>query len=191
MTHWESYWKKKSIKKAIIELVRKHYFASMFASVVERYVTDGPVLEAGCGSCEILQKLSKRYSVTGLDSSRTAVKSARKNFEFPVVLGDIYNLPYEDNSFELIYNQGVMEHFSDKEMIAILKEFSRVAKKVLIFVPSNLSVFRIYNPFDVDDARFLSPKKMTEIFKSVFPIVEAEYIYKSCLISTMAYGEKK
>jgi ubiquinone/menaquinone biosynthesis C-methylase UbiE len=47
-------------------------------------------------------------------------------------------LPFGDNSFDGVYNLGVMEHFTNDEIRTILTEFHRVTKpggKILLFWP--------------------------------------------------------
>lgn len=189
MTNWNRYWERKNLKKRVIEFLRKKYFARVFANIVKKHITTGPVLEAGCGSGEILKTLAKKYKVIGVDNSEAVIRDFNRGNNYEVRLADIRNLPFKDKSFEVIYNQGVMEHFSDKQIEEILREFKRVADKVVILVPSNLSVFRIYNPFDVDDARFLSPEKYKGIAKKVFPKVSGGYIIRTFFITMVIYAE--
>jgi len=56
-------------------------------------------------------------------------------------LADIRNLPFEDNFFDGVYNLGVMEHYSEKEIEEILAEMKRVLKdegKMIIFGRRNM-----------------------------------------------------
>jgi predicted SAM-dependent methyltransferase len=50
----------------------------------------------------------------------------------------IFALPFENHTFDGIYNLGVMEHFQAEEITAILREFRRVLKpegRLLMFWP--------------------------------------------------------
>ena len=42
---------------------------------------------------------------------------------------DIFNLPYEDNTVDLIYASHVIEYFDTQEVKIVLKEWKRVLKK--------------------------------------------------------------
>ncbi len=44
------------------------------------------------------------------------------------VQGDMYRLPFADGSLDGIWNLGVMEHFTEPELDAVLEEFCRVLK---------------------------------------------------------------
>jgi ubiquinone/menaquinone biosynthesis C-methylase UbiE len=62
---------------------------------------------------------------------------ANKNYS-KLILGSIFNMPVPDNSYDGIYNLGVMEHFSEEEIKQILKEFNRILKpsrKIVLFWP--------------------------------------------------------
>ncbi|MBM3253800.1 MAG: class I SAM-dependent methyltransferase [Candidatus Omnitrophica bacterium] len=185
---WERYWRIFSLKRWLIEMIREVYFASIFSNCVKNFLKGGRVLEAGCGSAKILEKLGKGYIRVGCDISHNAVMSARKRCK-NLIICDIKKLPFRDDSFDLIFNQGVMEHFDDAETINILTEFKRVSKNVLIIVPANTSVFRIYNPFDdAPDATFFTPNHLRTILKKIFKIVKVNYISESFFISIAGYG---
>lgn len=80
---------------------------------------DEDVLDIGCGYGGVAAQLSKKArSVTALDITleRIALLEIRKQQEGlnniqTVCNGDILNLPFEDNSFDVIYLIGVMEYF--------------------------------------------------------------------------------
>jgi predicted SAM-dependent methyltransferase len=58
-----------------------------------------------------------------------------------------YPLPFNENSFDLIYSSHVLEHFHRKETINILKEWVRVLKPdgiMRLSVPSFENIIKIY-----------------------------------------------
>ncbi len=81
---------------------------------------DKVVLDAGCGNGRLLKLCSelKPKMVVGIDLS-DAVKVARlstkdsDNDNVHIVRGSLYNLPFKDNSFDLIYSIGVLHHTPD------------------------------------------------------------------------------
>lgn len=59
----------------------------------------------------------------------------------------IFDMPVERSTFDGIYNLGVMEHFTEKDILRILTEFRRVLKpngKVLLFWPPEFGVSVIF-----------------------------------------------
>lgn len=90
------------------------------------------ILDAGCGNGAVTNDISKSWSVVGCDISETALK----NVAAPAVVADLCNLPFADDSFDLVLASDVIEHLPDEIYEQALREISRVAAKyVLIAVP--------------------------------------------------------
>ena len=187
---WDRYWQSRSLKRRIIEAVKAVYFARMFEALVKRTQATGLVLEAGCGSGKILRHLRSEHRMTvGCDYSLAAARTARANCDF-VVVCDIHHLPFSDDRFSLVFNQGVMEHFEHPEFVSILGEFRRVSPRVLIIAPSATSPFRIWNPFGELDQVFFSKEDLRKLVSSQFPRVQASYLPQSFFLSVACYGER-
>jgi len=135
---WEKVWTK--------NLITSDYSLKYldFMMEIETNLPEGSkILEAGCGTGQTLSPLSERHETYGLDISRAALKLAQDNCKFPV-LASIFNLPFDDNTFDLVYNSGVIEHFKDPENIDAIKEMARVTKpsgRVIIIVPNTLCLW--------------------------------------------------
>ena len=90
---------------------------------IEQICQDFTVLEAGCGSGLISLELAMRRNLKRLvllDIRRGMLNKARNNFyKFKIdaefVLGDIQNLPFRDEPFDLVFNEGVIEHIDNME----------------------------------------------------------------------------
>lgn len=101
------------------------------------------ILEAGCGTGQTLALLSERHETYGLDISRAALALAQNSCKNPV-LGSIFNTPFQQNTFDLVYNSGVIEHFRDPQNVEAIKEMARITKpsgKVIIIVPNTLCLW--------------------------------------------------
>jgi len=135
---WEKVWTKK--------LITSDYSLKYldFMQGIEKSLAQGSlVLEAGCGTGQTLALLSERHESTGLDISRAALNIARNNCKNPV-LGSIFTIPFRDNTFDLVYNSGVIEHFEDPTNIAAIQEMARVTRpsgRVVIIVPNSLCLW--------------------------------------------------
>jgi len=135
---WEKVWTK--------NLITSDYSLKYldFIMEIETNLPEGSkILEAGCGTGQTLSLLSERHETYGLDISRAALKLAQDNCKFPV-LASIFNIPFNDNTFDLVYNSGVIEHFKDPENIDAIKEMARVTKpsgRVIIIVPNTLCLW--------------------------------------------------
>jgi len=89
------------------------------------------VLEVGCGRGSLSCYFSDAgYDCTLLDISKGAVGAAQRLFEAnnlkgTFVVGDTNMLPFDDNSFNVVFSIGLLEHFEDieqpiKEQIRVL-----------------------------------------------------------------------
>ncbi|NCN58635.1 methyltransferase type 11 [Candidatus Roizmanbacteria bacterium CG22_combo_CG10-13_8_21_14_all_38_20] len=85
------------------------------------------ILDAGCGAGAALGYLSQYGETIGVDISDEALKFARKRGK--VKKADIANLPFKDNSFDLVFCYGVLYHVWVKDERKALDEFYRVLKK--------------------------------------------------------------
>ncbi len=104
-------------------------------------------LECGCGPATMSVKLAQQgFVTTMMDVSSTALALARANFgrhglDGVFVQGDVGNLPFSDNSFDLVTSFGLLEHFSDVQ--APLEEMVRVLRAGGVFladiIPNKLS----------------------------------------------------
>ncbi|AKM84992.1 TPA: hypothetical protein DHW58_01930 [Patescibacteria group bacterium] len=100
------------------------------------------LLEAGVGSGAMSTFFSwLGLDVTGIDVdpkvvAKAETESARFNGRVKFAVADTRHLPYPDKSFDLVFHQGLLEHFSDKEIHEILDEQLRVADRVVFSVPN-------------------------------------------------------
>ena len=131
-----------------------------FADIPPSYLGDvrgKEILEAGCGTCESLVRVAKKAKkVTGMDISKKALERSKLNFEknkvpkekYSLVLGDIEKMKFKDNTFDITFNTGVVEHFDDGRINnGPVEEMVRVTKhggKIVILVPSVYSPYYIY-----------------------------------------------
>lgn len=104
-------------------------------------------LEAGSGTGEISAYLAKKgHSVYLLDKSKTALELSKQFFKHHNVngsftYGDLFSIPYPNDTFDCVWNSGVLEHFNEKRIVQALKEMERVSKDIIIvLVPSAQSV---------------------------------------------------
>jgi len=101
------------------------------------------VLEIGCGlGTDGAQFAEAGADYTGVDLTEAAVDLARKRFEFFDLPGkfetaDAENLPFPDQSFDLVYSHGVLHH--TPETAKAIKEIHRVLR------PGGQAVVMLYH----------------------------------------------
>lgn len=120
------------------------YKKKFIKKVLQYSNNSSKILEAGCGTglmAGYFQKLGLK--VTALDLSKRVLDFANEIAVSSKVIipcnyeqGNILDLKYERNSFDVSYSNGVLEHFNDDEIIEILKQQMKVSKTVIFGVPS-------------------------------------------------------
>lgn len=112
-------------------------------------VTGHSALEAGCGSGKFsLSIASYGFHVTAMDYTWPPLKNISQlskalkigNGRVSFVCGDITAMPFGDSSYDMAFNEGVVEHWLDKgERVAVIREMVRVVRPgglVVIYVPN-------------------------------------------------------
>ncbi|MCL4475178.1 MAG: class I SAM-dependent methyltransferase [Nitrospirae bacterium] len=99
----------------------------------------GKVLDIGIGDGYLLEALSKRYNVYGLDISSVNIEKTQEDFEARKInahltAGSIQNAPYADNTFDIVVASEVLEHLERKDAENAIKEVGRILKKGGFFV---------------------------------------------------------
>src|SRR3989344_7313348 len=127
--------------------IKNKYIHSRLIKILEKYINPrDSILEAGCGSGYMVSYFQNHghYSV-GLDINEEPLKVARDMFGAKnLKKGDLFNLPFENSFFDIVWNEGVLEHFKINKFIEAAKEMERVSKKyVIIDVPNRYSLFVI------------------------------------------------
>jgi SAM-dependent methyltransferase len=117
-----------------------------FIRLVARYASpEGKLLEAGFGSGDAAVLLADMgYHVTAIDIDEELIRRAKDRYGYWLQDGklafervDIFNLPWTKQAFDVAYHQGVLEHFSDEEIVAALREQARVASWIIFDVPND------------------------------------------------------
>ena len=108
------------------------------------------VVDGGCGYARWVIYLNKKgIKCIGVDRNKKVISQV-KEFDpsVPLKIADIRNLPFEDNSFDLFYSFGVLEHL-EEGMDRALVEIRRILKpkgRLLITVPTINHIKRISTP---------------------------------------------
>lgn len=146
--YWESHFSSKSSQK-LIYFIRTRLIARSVRNFIDRYFKDsGIFMEMGSGSSQTSVLLNKRSrKLYALDFAFDAVSHARF---IPVmdggIQGNLFSLPFRNDSVDGIWNLGVMEHFTDSEIDTILAEFHRTLKQgsyAILFWPPLIGWYKI------------------------------------------------
>lgn len=99
------------------------------------------IVDAGCGSgstLSILRSLGYTKAI-GIDAAVNSLKISGHLFGFQtdkdVFLRDIKQTGFADGSFDMVFSQGVLEHYENKsDALEIVKELCRISSRYILLV---------------------------------------------------------
>jgi len=151
---WDRLWLKRAVLD-VNEVISVDSCYHLLRRLIEPLPDNGlNILEVGCGTGIRTLSLLKRSqcclpnSAVLVDYSRTALALAMKNAErnglrVNLVLADAFKLSFPDNTFDIVWNGGVNEHFRGEARQLIFNEMARVCKpggQVIVIVPNSLNL---------------------------------------------------
>ena len=131
---WSAHWsddRQQSLSQRFFSFYRKAVFARTVRYFISRYFpTQGIFVEAGSGTAETSMRIDKcggARKLIATDIVQPVLMQCHPVMDSRVC-GDIFNMPYADDSVDGIWNVGVMEHFTHEQIDKIMTEFRRVLK---------------------------------------------------------------
>jgi ubiquinone/menaquinone biosynthesis C-methylase UbiE len=159
---------------------KKLRYKKKLINIVKKYSDCGEILEAGCGtgiSGVYLTKIGKK--VTCLDQDKDMLILAKRlsqklEIKLNFKQGNIKQLPFNSKQFNVSFSNGVLEHFSNSEIVKIINEQLRVSKYMVFSVPSNFFTKgqRIYG-----DERFMNILQWKKIIKKSNSSIILEFAF--------------
>ncbi|MEP6754797.1 MAG: class I SAM-dependent methyltransferase [Chthonomonadales bacterium] len=122
--------------------VGRHNLVLSFLNGVYSSRKDLVILDIGCGTGAMSQKLAKFGQVVSADFSPLALEFSRKRGLTDLCAADAMRLPIQSQTFDLIIALDILEHLPDDE--AALAEFQRILKpggRVIATVPAYMSLW--------------------------------------------------
>jgi len=165
---WDIYWADKDRPSNVVYdflagIYRRLIVKNILNHFVRKHFSKGiSVLHAGCGSGQVDTDIREFINITALDISSHALRIYKNvnGDKSCTIQGNIFSMPFENNTFEGLYNLGVLEHFTQQEILQILIECKRVVKpgaKIIVLWPP---VFG-FTVFVLDTTHFI----LNKIFK--------------------------
>jgi ubiquinone/menaquinone biosynthesis C-methylase UbiE len=106
------------------------------------------VLDVGAGGCDLADAISKLYPgvhITALDLNKRAGEySKRKHPHITIVHGSVLDLPFDQQSFDIVHASLFFHHFTEEELRSVLKTLYTVARRGIVINDLRRSVFAYY-----------------------------------------------
>lgn len=144
--NWEKFWEQKQKVEDVYDNAER--IVRRLKANVD--LAGKKVLEVGAGtgrdSYMLLEERAVVYVLDYAENSLKLMKHIGKQKRLTVFLiqGDAFKLPVADNSFDVVFHQGLLEHF--KNPIPILEENFRILKTggiLLVDVPQKYHIYTI------------------------------------------------
>ncbi len=189
-TKWDILYdqKNRSLFSNIEEFAINTYFSNAFTKVIlsAAEIKTGNIFEPGSGGGMACAKFAQKgFDITSMDLSQNALKKGINLFKSlslnaKFTLGDLFHMPIKDEQFDIVFNQGVMEHFRLAKMDASagVQEMMRVLKKdgtLVVLVPAYFSpLFFVYRLF-----------KALNLIDKHWPYTDQDFLHKNELYEMM------
>jgi len=156
---------------------RRRIIESLVQRICSRIKTaDAQILDVGCGTGANLKMLARYGHAEGVDIAEQAVAFCRERGLDGVKLGAIEQLPYDDESFDIVTALDVIEHLDDD--VAGLREIHRVLRPggyVLVFVPAFMFLWGVQDDVSNHRRRYTMRGLLEAMKKAGFSVEWSSY----------------
>jgi SAM-dependent methyltransferase len=185
----------KTYYEAFFRVQEKHWWFTskkkIILGLLENYVAkdcEQNILDIGCGSGLMLNDLSQFGAVTGMDASNEAINFSRQIFNGKIVKGALpTDIPFNENSFQLIVALDVIEHIDD-DICALRKIYSiaRTGGVVVLTVPAYQFLWSRHDILNEHKRRYTLSELKKKVELSGFQIEKITY-FNSLLFIPIAF----
>lgn len=148
---WDRHWKSTARLMGVYEFLQKEQLKRYLELIGNRLDKKSRILEIGCGSGYLTRSLCRRFNCSAVlvDSSKEAHRLYKRHannrgIEFRHM--DAFDLS-DKNEFDLVFSDGVIEHFVGKKQERLIRIHRNAAKKggcVVLFVPCKSKRYELF-----------------------------------------------
>lgn len=152
LEHWDTFWEE---KKEVNEVYsNSDRVVRNLVKVID--VGGKKILEIGAGTGrDSFPLVELGAEVYQLDYSMNSLKIMKKiaveeKMDVTIIGGDTFRLPFKDETFDVIFHQGLLEHFRHAQAEALLRENIRVLKTgglLCVDVPQRYHIYTVIKTF--------------------------------------------
>lgn len=196
---WDHYWKRIPVYDNVLDVLRTIMNVQLRRYLEKKIAPASTTLEPGGGSAYVSAMLAdKGHRSYAMDYASAPLRIAREQLKSNAILvqGDLFNIPFADESFDLTFNNSTMEHF--KNPLEGVTEMARVTKKggyVFVGVPFTygpLSAYKLKKSSfkDAWDGTTFDRKGLKRLLTDAgLEVVHSRTFFFRCFIGVL--GKKK
>ena len=157
-------------------LGRRRIIQTLMEKICATFNAEPRILDVGCGTGANLKMLGTFGRAEGVDVSTQAVDFCHQRGLSDVKLGAIEQLPYEEESFDVVTALDVIEHLDDD--VVGLREIRRVLRAngcLLVFVPAFMFLWGVQDDVSNHRRRYTLPELVKALEKAGFRIEWSSY----------------
>jgi len=125
----------------------KEYFFEYFLPYIQKDNSEISILDAGCGpGIYVSLLLEEGFQVQGVDYSKEVIAVAKERVskgKNRFAVADVYDLPFADDSFDIVLCLGLFQSVDDYERG--LREIERVLKRDGLVIVTTLNRFSLFS----------------------------------------------
>jgi uridylate kinase len=137
------------------------------ALAIKFFLNPKNCLDVGCGTGELIRNLRKLgVDAYGVEISKDAIEMVDPSVRQYVKEGDILNLPYKKDEFDLVYTFDVLQHIEQSNLRKAIKELVKVSRKLVlnkIYTKENIYL-RLFHYRDFSRISIFSRKYWQKLF---------------------------
>ena len=152
---------------------------------LEKHRKGGTLLDVGCGGGFLLNSFSSKWEKHGIEFDATSARHANEVLKLNVKQGEVDEVSYPDNFFDVIVLRGVIEHMADpktmlKHLVGWLKQDG------LIYITSTPNIESLcaelyrekWRLFTADHQIHFSKQTLIDLFnENNFSLLDSAYFY--------------
>lgn len=149
--NWDVFWKVVSSKPLLLKFLYYSHFKKYKALLSKIPLAKPKILELGAGTGVLAQRLLELFGGEAIlvDNNTKAFELFQKfkkdDLKVAYLQEDIFNLKTQ-NKFDLVFSDGLVEHFEDKKAILDLhKKHLKKEGSLFFFVPHASKIFSFLN----------------------------------------------
>ena len=152
-------------------------------SILDCGLSEPRLLEVGAGSATVSRLLARKLHGTfyALDILSEAIAVAGKALDtaqvsaVQLLVADVHHAPFPDGAFDIVFSQGLIEHFTDpREVFMAQARLVKMGGQLVVNVPQKYNLFTLYKHWRMRHGnwppgweREYSPRELIDLGRSL------------------------